>query len=231
MRSRHPADPEERISEEIDDLRKGLAELGLSSRLARDFGIYLELLYEYRGRINLISDSDYQRISCRHFLVSLIGLPYLRDARRVADLGSGAGFPGLPLKIVMPEKEFVLIESMKKRARFLVNLIQSLSTKRVSVFCGRAEDHPENYFDAILLRAAGRIKDKIRVIDRLLELGGRAIFYKGSSAATEIHEARTLIDRFGYTLKVEPHLTPVERRPLNLVILKKTAGTTLTAKG
>lgn len=221
MRSKDRTGRDERISRETDDLKAGLAELKIDSANIGQLIAYLKLLHAYQNRINLISRNDYERIGRRHFLVSLMAYPYLKKARHVADLGSGAGFPGVPLKIVLPQTYFVLIESIKKRAGFLSVLIKELGLTAISVFPDRAEAYSNERFDTVLLRAAGKIKDRLRLIDRLLTASGQAIFYKGSSVADEIKDAQPLIDRLGFTCQQEKHFTPVEHRPLTLVILKK----------
>ncbi len=225
MKSKKRIDPKQSTIEEIDDLKKGLAELGLSSSLISKFTVYLNFLYDFQGKINLVSKSDYHRISRRHFLVSLIAYPYLIKSQNIADLGSGAGFPGLPLKIVLPEIDFVLIESMQKRAKFLMMLIKKLELNRISVFADRAENYLNNGFDTILLRAVGSIKSKLPVINRLLSPDGQAIFYKSLRVRDEIKDAQALMERLDFAFKVEQCMTPVERRPMMLVILKKTVGT------
>src|SRR4030042_3632086 len=221
MKSKNRVNPKDRITREINDLQRGLAELEINSGRAKKFTIYLELLYKYQNKINLISYNDHDRISRRHFLVSLIAYPYLKNARHIADLGSGAGFPGVPLKIALPEKEFVLIESMQKRAKFLQELINKLELNSISVFPDRAENYHDKVFDMILLRAAGKIKDNLRLIDRLLIPGGQAIFYKSSSVDGEIKKAQSLMDKFGFSFQVEQRLTPIEKIPMSLGFLQR----------
>ncbi|MEO0137798.1 MAG: 16S rRNA (guanine(527)-N(7))-methyltransferase RsmG [candidate division WOR-3 bacterium] len=209
------------LDKEMEILKEGLKELHLpvSEMVLDKFRIYLEKLYEYRGRLHLLSHKDYTRITLKHFLPSLMVLPYLNQPQNGCDIGAGAGFPSIPVKILRPEINFVLFESVRKKAKFLQELITSLSLKGIEVVAQRAEKYKEKKFDLILIRAAGRIRDLLNTVDGLLAPTGRAFFYKKAQIDEEIKQAEARLRKKNFRIKVEKVLTPVERIPLSLVML------------
>ena len=146
--------------------------------LANQLQIYLELLLRWNSRINLTAIRDPEQIVTRHFGESLFAARVLRDAGAfhtsagiLADVGSGAGFPGLPIKLFVPEVHLTLIESQNKKATFLREVIRSLDLKDADVFCGRAETWNRTA-DVITLRAVEKFENALAGIDRLAAPGG-----------------------------------------------------------
>ncbi|UCF71271.1 MAG: 16S rRNA (guanine(527)-N(7))-methyltransferase RsmG [candidate division WOR-3 bacterium] len=208
---------------EIDDIKAGLKELGIDTagQTIEKFRTYLDALYSYRDRMHLLSRRDYERIGRRHFLTSLIAHPYVKDSRRICDVGAGAGFPSLPLKILFPEVHFVLFESNRKKAEFLDHLVDMLGLHRIEVINARAEGYSGHGFDLVLLRAVGKVDRLLKVVQRLLVRGGRAIFFKTQDVEAELRRASTAISKMGYGVEVRKIQTPVEKIPMALVILRK----------
>jgi len=126
-----------------DLLRAGCAALGiaLSAGQEEQFVAYAQLLLQWGRRVNLTAAASLEEIVRRHFLDSLLVLQMARiaDGARVADLGSGAGFPGVPVKIVRPDVNMVLIESRRRRAIFLETVVRRLGLGDARVWMGRAE--------------------------------------------------------------------------------------------
>jgi 16S rRNA (guanine527-N7)-methyltransferase len=211
---------------EIAELKTGMIELGIpfNSDMLRRFDIYLKILYSYHGKIHLISHRDFERISRRHFLPSLTAMPYLKNHRRVCDVGSGAGFPSIPLKIVLPKLDLVLFEAQYKKALFLEHLIETLCLEKIRVVHMRAERYSGELFDLALLKAVGSIRVLVRVLDILLEPGGEAIFYKSSRAEDELKAAARSLAKMHFTAEVKNVCTPLEKLPLALVVLCKRPG-------
>lgn len=223
MISRKANSSAEHARREIGELKTGLSQLGveLDRTAAGRFAVYLQTLYDYHGKLHLISHQDYGRISRRHFLPSVLGFPYLRDRARVCDIGSGAGFPSVPLKILKPEIDLVIIEAVKKKAGFLTRLIERLRLERVEVVNERAEQYAGQPFDLVLLKAVGKIEKLLPTVDALLAADGEAIFYKALDVDDELRRAARALSRLGFTAEVVRTTTPVEKAPMALVILRR----------
>jgi 16S rRNA (guanine527-N7)-methyltransferase len=208
---------------EIEELKKGLHLLSIdyTDQIIEKFRTYLDMLYEYRNRIHLLSETDYSRISRRHFLTSLVALSYLSGHASACDIGAGAGFPSVPLSIMVPDIMFTLFESKQKKANFLKTLIRVLQLPHVRVVSDRAEHYTSKRFDVIVLKAVGKIKRLIKIVDRLIVPGGDAIFYKSSDVEDELKSAKREIEKRNFQVQIEKFTTPLEQQPLTLVILKK----------
>jgi len=211
------------IAKEIAELERGLKILNIAynKSVLRKFQKYIEILYQYKGKIHLISHQDYSRISKRHFLTSLISLPYIKNHNYACDIGTGAGFPSIPLKILCPRINFTLFESKKKKAEFLKRLIDELDLSEIKVIDSRAEDYESGNFDLILIKAAGKIKKLIKVIDLLLAPNGCVILYKSHKIKNEMKIGEKELKKRRFEVQVEKLVTPIENLPLALVILKK----------
>lgn len=196
---------------------------------------YRELM-AWNERFNLTAITDHEGVLIRHFLDSLSCLKAfpqgkLADGARVIDVGSGAGFPGLPLKIVRPEIRLTLLEATHKKVTFLEHIARVLQLQQVEMIHGRAETlgqdpaHRERY-DVVLARAVADMPTLVEYLLPLTRIGGVSIAQKGHTAAAETQRAETAIETLGGRLR---QLTPVELRGLAetryLVILDKTAST------
>ncbi len=147
---------------------------------------HLDLLDEWNARMNLTAIRDRPSQLTKHLLDSLTVLPYL-VGHRIADVGSGAGFPGIPLAIVEPGRQFALIESTGKKCRFLEHVRDTLGLANVEVVQSRAESyHPEVRFDTVLARAVGPLADLVKVAGSLVVGGGRLLALKGRYPADEL---------------------------------------------
>jgi 16S rRNA (guanine527-N7)-methyltransferase len=208
---------------ELRDLDQGLAEMGLTPTLAirEKFQKYLGLLYHYHHKIHLISHRDYERISRKHFLPSLCGLSFVPDRARVCDIGAGAGFPSLPIKIFKPQIELTLFESVRKKAGFLERLTAELGMTDVRVVCGRAETERGVRYDRILIKASGKIRDLLATVHGLLAPGGRAVFYKGVNSDPEVAEARPRLAPLGLRLGFQDVRIPLEPAYLRFVWIER----------
>jgi 16S rRNA (guanine527-N7)-methyltransferase len=147
---------------------------------------HLDLLDEWNARMNLTAIRDRPSQLTKHLLDSLAVQPYL-FGHRIADVGSGAGFPGIPLAIVEPRRQFALIESTGKKCRFLEHVRDALGLANVEVVQSRAESyHPEVRFDTVLARAVGPLADLVKVAGALVVGGGRLLAMKGRYPADEL---------------------------------------------
>jgi 16S rRNA (guanine527-N7)-methyltransferase len=151
---------------------------------------YLDLLLRWNTRINLTAVRKPEAIVTRHFGESLFAAAYLLrpdQALGAIDVGSGAGFPGLPLKIHAPAIRLTLIESNRKKATFLKEVVRALALERVEVFAGRAQDIPSRG-ELVTLRAVERYDQILPVAARLVAPGGRLTLLIGSPQADRTPE-------------------------------------------
>jgi len=147
---------------------------------------HLDLLDDWNTRMNLTAIRDRPSQLTKHLLDSLTVQPFLQG-ERIADVGSGAGFPGIPLAIVEPHRHFTLIESTGKKCRFLEHVRDTLELKNVEVVQSRAESYkPEVRFDTVLARAVGPIADLVKVAGPLVVGGGRLLAMKGRYPEAEL---------------------------------------------
>jgi 16S rRNA (guanine527-N7)-methyltransferase len=144
------------------------------------------LLLEWNTRLNLTAIREPLDVVRKHLLDSLSVLPHLQGVR-IADVGSGAGFPGLPLAIAAREREFTLIEGTAKKVRFLEAAIETLGLPNAHPQNVRAELlRPAQPFDSVLARAVGSLADLVRVAGRLCGSRGRLLAMKGRYPADEL---------------------------------------------
>ncbi len=192
-----------------------------------------ELLAWNESRVNLTAITDPLAIEMRHFLDSLTILRAgaLLPHAKVIDVGAGAGFPGLPLRIVCPGIQLTLLEATGKKTAFLEHLVQHLNLGNVKIVNARAEEagqdtaHREQY-DLVLARAVAHMPILVEYLLPLCRVGGRCIALKGESAAAEVgvaeHALKLLGGRLIQLMPVElPHVAETHY----LVVFEKTAAT------
>jgi 16S rRNA (guanine527-N7)-methyltransferase len=171
-----------------DDLAAGARELGLAlddRQLASLLALLAELT-DWNTRFNLTAIRDPEQMLRKHLLDSLAVLPFL-GGRTVADVGTGAGFPGLPLAIADPARQYTLIEATGKKARFVSHAVERLGLTNVAVVHARAEGwRPPAPFDRVLARALGSLADFVRVAGHLCAPRGRLLALKGRYPADEV---------------------------------------------
>lgn len=205
--------------------------LRLDRRQIEQFARYSAELRAWNTRVNLTSITDEREIILRHFLDSLrCALSWGDTPSRLIDVGSGAGFPGLPLKILHPELHVILVESVGKKAAFLEHVVAALDLRDVAVVAARAElvghdpQHREQY-DVVTARAVAELATLAEYCLPLCSIGGRVLTPKGRDVDDEVARARIAIARLGgQVIGVEPVEIPgVE--PRTLVVLAKIAPT------
>ncbi|MFT7585765.1 MAG: 16S rRNA (guanine527-N7)-methyltransferase [Cellvibrionaceae bacterium] len=165
----------------------------LTAEQLEQFAIYERLLLEWNSRMNLTAVRDSAGIQLRHFLDSLSGglIPAIdQNSLSLIDVGTGAGLPGLPLKIVYPQIQLTLTDSVARKTRFLEAVVAELGLQHVSVLAERAEtlgqlaEHREQY-DIALARSVAFMPVLLEYLLPLTKIGGRAICFKGDNAKTE----------------------------------------------
>lgn len=187
-------------------LREHIENIGLSiddDKLAQ-FDVFRRELKEWNRKINLTSLSDDLDIIDKHFIDSLLLLRYEAPAYgvRVVDVGTGAGFPGLPIKICRPDIRLLLLESIGKKARFLEHMVARLGLEDVTVVNERAEiaarmTEYREQFDLSVARAVAQLPTLSEYCLPLVSVGGMFVAYKGRSAKTEVKSAEPALKELG----------------------------------
>jgi 16S rRNA (guanine527-N7)-methyltransferase len=169
-------------------LAAGVATLGISLEPAQldALAALAAELADWNSRVNLTAITAPDEVVDKHLLDSLAVLPLLKGLT-VADIGSGAGFPGLPLAIADPDRRFTLIESTGKKVKFIRHAVEKLALPNVEVVLGRAESYrPVRPFDAVVARALGPLAGFVRVAGHLAGRGGRLLAMKGKVPEAEL---------------------------------------------
>lgn len=186
--------------------KDSLDEIGipLSDSQLEQFEIFYDFLIERNKVMNLTAITELQEVMEKHFLDSIMVMKVfdLNDCNRVLDLGTGAGFPGIPLKIVFPQLDMVLVDSLQKRVAFLEELVHKLNLDNISVIHARAEDlaKQKSYresFDLCLSRAVANLSTLSEYCLPFVKIGGRFISYKANNIEEEVRMAKKAIHVLG----------------------------------
>ena len=218
-----------------DEFAARAAALGapLSARQVAQFAAYEALLLEWNERIALTAIREPRQMRLRHFLdaLSCVAATGPLDGQALIDVGSGAGFPGLPLKILYPDLRLTLVDSVAKKARFLEVVAAELALREVTVIAERAEvlgqdpAHREGY-DWVTARAVAELRVLAELLLPLCRVGGRALAQKGESAAEELTAAAPAIAALGGgAAQFLPVHRPETDAPHYLVVIAKAAPT------
>jgi 16S rRNA (guanine527-N7)-methyltransferase len=212
---------------------RNLLGVRLTHRQIKALEIYERELLDWNARINLTAIRNPKEIRIKHFLDSLSCLLVLREdsPERVIDIGTGAGFPGLPLKIVLPGMQLTLVDSVGKKADFCRHLAKVLALDGVEVIQGRAEslgqnqDHRQCY-DWALARAVANLSVLAEYLLPLVRMGGGMLAMKGESGPAEAHTADQAIHLLGGHLRqLVPVMLPGVAEGRYLVVADKVATT------
>jgi len=166
-------------------MQKAAAEtnVAISDKQLDLYYIYFHELLEWNKKTNITAIHTPEDIIIKHFIDSLIVINHVDLSGRLADIGSGGGFPGIPLKIKKPEIELTLIEAKRKKASFLRHIIRTLRLDHIEVYNGRAEDfEKKDYFDYTISRAFSSLGSFLSVASPLVRPGGCIISMQGKKA-------------------------------------------------
>ena len=192
---------------------------GLTSAQLAQISAYLELLLRWNARMNLTAVRAPEHIVTRHFGESFFAARCLLPASRAIDVGSGAGFPGLAMKIHAPDLPLTLVESQNRKATFLKEVVRTLDLRDVQVFAGRAQDLTASA-ELVTLRAVERFRSVLPVAAGLADSGGRLALL---ISATQVKEARNVLPDLSWSTPVD---IPGSERRVLLTALKPEASLT-----
>lgn len=215
----------------LEKFKNGLQQLhiALSEKQMEQFLQYYELLVENNKVMNLTAITEFDEVVEKHFLdsVSLTKQLDLHQPLKVLDLGTGAGFPGIPLKIVFPELEITLMDSLNKRVLFLQDVISSLQLENIEAVHGRAEEAARNKkyresFDLCVSRAVANISTLSEYCLPFVKIGGSFISYKSSTIEDELEDGKKGIAILGGKVKdVYKFTLPDSELQRSFVIIEK----------
>lgn len=223
---------------DISRFQHGLSELNieLTDFQTDQFLRYYELLIEKNKVMNLTAITDFQDVIEKHFIDSLSlikAIPDLKD-QKVLDLGTGAGFPGIPLKIVFPDLDMVLLDSLNKRILFLNDVIRELGLKKIAAIHGRAEEIGRKHefrqkFDLCVSRAVSNLASLSEYCLPFVRIGGQFISYKSADADEEINRSKKAVFLLGGKIEtIIKFQLPDSGQGRSLVCIKKEKGTPKT---
>ena len=204
--------------------------LNLDDNEIENFFIYKKLLKEWNEKINLTAITEDNEIILKHFIDSLTIEKYIPENASVIDVGTGAGFPGIPLKIVRGDVKLTLLDSLKKRLFFLEDVKEKIKLNNVYMVHGRAEDIGNNNeyrekYDISTARAVANLKVLAEYCLPFVKVGGYFICMKGNSIE-EVEEARNAIKKLGGIIeKIEKINLPDSDIERNIIIIRKIKNT------
>lgn len=199
----------------------------LSYEQIKKFFDYMNMLITWNEKMNLTSIIEEKDIILKHFIDSFSIASYIKDEDKVMDMGTGAGFPGIPLKIIKKDNSFVLVDSLNKRIQFLEEVKKELSLEALELKHARAEELAKNkgyreQMDIITSRAVANLRVLVEYMLPFVKIGGNCICMKGPKVEEEIEEANNAIDILGGKLiKVDHFYLPESDIERNIVIIKK----------
>ena len=158
---------------------------------------FAQTLANDSDELGLLGPRELDKLWSRHILNSAVVAELVRPGDKVADVGSGAGLPGIPMAIARPDAQFVLIEPMERRSSWMLEVVEDLGLKNVRVLRSRAEDVTEQDFDIVTARAVAALDKLLKMCVPLLKPGGALIALKGSKAAEEIANSKKLEKKLG----------------------------------
>ena len=188
---------------------------------------YKNLILEWNEKINLTAITEDFEFIIKHFVDSLTINKYIEKNKKIIDIGTGAGFPGIPLKIMNEDEDIVLFDSLNKRLKVLEEIIEKIELKNIKTVHGRAEEtfknkeHREKY-DVAVSRAVAALNILVELMLPAVKPGGICICMKGNNVEEELKEAKRAIKEMGgEILKIEKIILPELELERNIVIIKK----------
>lgn len=207
--------------------------LTLSDRQLEQFELYYKELVEWNEKMNLTAITDRDQVYLKHFYDSLT-LSFhvvMTDVETMADIGAGAGFPSIPVKIAYPHLKLTIVDSLNKRIHFLQHLVEVLGLEHVQCVHARAEEagrkaELRDRFDMVSARAVARLNVLNELCLPFAKQGGAFAAMKGSQSAEELSEAQASIQLLNAKLeKVATFELPVEQSERNIIVMRKIGGT------
>lgn len=192
---------------------------------------YMNLLLEWNEKINLTAITDPNEVILKHFIDSLTINKYIKENSTLADVGTGAGFPGIPLKIVRPDLKITLVDSLNKRINFLNEVINKLNLVNIETVHSRIEDFGKDKkyresFDFVTARAVANLAVLSEYLLPIAKVGGQCVCMKGSSVEEELSNGKNAIKVLGGNIKnIDEFVLPDSDMSRNVIIIDKIKNT------
>ncbi|PLT29507.1 16S rRNA (guanine(527)-N(7))-methyltransferase RsmG [Peribacillus deserti] len=219
----------------IEQFQTMLSEKGitLSGQQLDQFDTYFHLLVEWNNKMNLTAITDKEEVYLKHFYDSVSAAFYFDFTKpyKLCDVGAGAGFPSIPLKICFPELHVSIVDSLNKRISFLEHLAASLKLENVSFYHDRAETFGQNpvhreKYDVVTARAVARMSVLSELCMPLVKVGGFFVAMKGANGQGETETGEKAVKVLGGKVEsITPFLLPIEESERNIIIVSKTKPT------
>lgn len=212
------------------DLSKKI-NISLLDEQVNEFAKYQDLLLEWNEKINLTAITEEKDIIIKHFIDSMTISKYFKKNDKIIDVGTGAGFPGVPLKIVDKTLKITLLDSLNKRINYLNDVIEKLRFENVETIHGRAEELSRNskyreQYDVATARAVANLKTLSEYCLPFVKVGGYFVCMKGSDIEDELSNAKSHIEALGGKIeKIENFVLPDTDMKRNIIVIKKIKNT------
>lgn len=213
----------------MEQLKNALNAVGveITEEQLKKFSIYMDRVLEYNEHINLTAITDRDEFIKKHFIDSLLGTfcDEVKNSKLIADVGTGAGFPGVPMAIMNPDKRFVLMDSLNKRLKIVSELCERAGIDNVEVLHSRAEDVGRNKdyretFDLVISRAVANLSVLAELCIPLVRKNGYLLAYKGPKVDEELKEAEKAIRILGGVVR-DVRETSFEDLSHNIIFIQK----------
>ena len=194
---------------------------------------YMNLLIEWNNKINLTAIIEPEDIVLKHFIDSLTILPFIDKNKKVIDIGTGAGFPGIPVSIMRNDLDMTLLDSLNKRINFLNEVITILNLKNVKTIHSRIEDLAKNKkyretYDIATSRAVANLSTLSEYMIPMIKTRGISICMKGSDIEEEINKSKKAVDILGGNFKkIEKFTLPNSDQKRTIILIEKEKSTPL----
>ncbi|TWI59600.1 16S rRNA (guanine(527)-N(7))-methyltransferase RsmG [Halalkalibacter nanhaiisediminis] len=205
----------------------------LTEKQEQQFDTYYRILVEWNEKMNLTAITDEDEVYLKHFYDSLSASFYydFQPGQRLIDVGAGAGFPSIPLKILFPELHVSIVDSLNKRITFLEHLATELGLEGVSFYHDRAETFGQNVqhrqqYDIVTARAVARMSVLAELCLPLAKINGDFIAMKGAGTSDELNDAQKAIALLGGSIILDEAFTlPIEKSERHIVHIRKVKAT------